>query len=117
MRTPRFATGDLVTVRTKTGQGARGPEFAAPRTVSCRAEDSVRMVRDLNGADVTSQATLYLPVTTVDQNGQAVDTEQAFAPESLVTHRGDEIEVFTCQQHRINGQPIYVQVALGRGGG
>jgi hypothetical protein len=119
VRAPRFATGDQVTVRTKSGQGARGATFAPARTVPCRAEDSVRMVRDLNGVEVASQATLYLAATVLDETGAAVDALTAFAPQSLVTRAGVEVEVevFTCQQHRVAGQPVYVEVALGRGGG
>ncbi|MER7070966.1 hypothetical protein [Terrabacter sp. NPDC000476] len=71
-----FAAADAfapttVTVRTKTGTGAKGDIFADAVTREVFLEDARKLVRNATGEQVVSEATLYadpadLPVFTAD---------------------------------------------------
>lgn len=58
---PGVLTPHTVIIRDKTGDGAYGPIFDAPRTVTrCRVEDQTRLVRDTDGHEVVSSTRLFL---------------------------------------------------------
>ncbi len=63
-----------VTVAALTGAGGMGDTYAAPVAVACFVEESRKVVRGPDGAEVVSEATLYAPAGTA-----------SLTPGSLVT--------------------------------
>jgi hypothetical protein len=72
-------------VETFAGAGAYGDVYAAPVTVSCFAEDKIRLVRAKDGEQVVSGSTLYMAVT----------DGALFPPDSRVTVDGRVSYVIT----------------------
>lgn len=68
-----------VAVETLSGGGPMGDTYDAPVGVPCMVDEKRRYVRDSGGAEVVSEATLWVDdVTFYD----------VFTPGSIVTHRG-----------------------------
>lgn len=72
-------------VRTHTGSGPFGEEYAAPHAVPCFIDHRRQLVRDMQGREVTSEATITGPV----EHGHR------FTPESLTTVGGRERTIIT----------------------
>jgi hypothetical protein len=66
---------DSVSVEAYTGDGAYGPVYAAAATVLCKLSYVRQLVRDANGDEAVSEATLYV---------RPADSA-AFVPESRLT--------------------------------
>lgn len=79
-------------VRTHIGSGPFGEEYAEPVTVPCFIDLRRQLVRDPQGREVTSEATILGP----SQHAGL------FTPESLVAVAGDERTVITVA-HRESG--------------
>lgn len=77
------------TVRTHEGHGPFGETYADPVTVPCFIEGRRQLVRDQNGREVTSEATIYGPAHRGD----------LFLPESTATVNGDERTIITLAKH------------------
>lgn len=77
-----------VTLTPITGEGAYGTTYGTPTQVACFVDETTRLVRDQDGAEVTASATIYTaPGTTA-------------APGSTVTlPTGRTATVITTQQH------------------
>lgn len=115
MKIRRSMLKDQVTVETYNGEGAYGPILAAARTVWCNVDETRRLVRDANGDETVSEATLHLhPRTrTVPAEGQVqetVDPLEVFTPESAVVIRGRATRVITCKPHTLRGTTAMVEV-------
>lgn len=54
-----------VSVETFLGIKNSRPSYASPVTVACFVNDSRKLVRDQNGAEVVSETTLYAPLAAV----------------------------------------------------
>ena len=76
-------------VRTYEGHGPFGEKHADPVTVPCFIEGKRQLVRDQNGREVTSEATIYGPIT----HGHR------FTPESTATIDGQERTILTIANH------------------
>lgn len=53
-----------VTAQPLTGHGAYGPALGAPVTLTCWVDEAIRLVRDGDGAQVVSTATIHAPAGT-----------------------------------------------------
>lgn len=73
------------TVRTHAGSGPFGETYADPTVVPCFIDHRRQLVRDAQGREVTSEATITGPVM----------EGHRFAPESLTTVGGRERTVLT----------------------
>lgn len=76
-------------VRTYEGHGPYGEQYADPVTVPCFIEGRRQLVRDQNGREVTSEATIYGPAHLGNR----------FLPESTATIDGQERTVITLAKH------------------
>lgn len=115
MKIRRSLMKQLVTVATRTGEGAYGPIDAEPRTVECMVDETRRLVRDANGDETTSEATLTLhPVTRVlDDTHHAidwVDPLEVFTPESPVTINGRTSRVLSVKATKVRSSTLSVEV-------
>lgn len=61
-----------VTIRALTGSGGMGGAYADPVEVEALVDESSRLVRGPDGAEVVSTATVYCPVATVAPPGSLV---------------------------------------------
>lgn len=61
-----------VTIRALTGSGGLGEVFAAAVAVSALVDQTTRLVRGQDAAEVVSSATVYAPLTTVAPPGSLV---------------------------------------------
>lgn len=59
MRIPAFLLVHTVTVRPYRGQSSTGALYGDPFPLQCMAQGGPRLVRDADGAEVTSTLTLY----------------------------------------------------------
>jgi hypothetical protein len=91
---------DTVAVESYSGEGAYGPIYAASATVSCNIDGTRRLVRNANGDEVVSEATLH-----VHPNDAA-----AFVPESRVTISGRASTVLSVNSQTFRGQAVYAKV-------
>lgn len=66
---------NTVTVETYLGETAKGPSYAAATDVACWVEDETRLIRNADGSEVVSSATVYAPL----------DAAAMFPPKSKVT--------------------------------
>lgn len=61
MKLPRILTPHTVTVTPWEGEGAYGDIYGTPRDlVSVRVEETIKLVRDKNGAEVVSSARVFI---------------------------------------------------------
>lgn len=56
---PKPLLRQTVTIEAYLGEGPDGPHYDAPQTVACYVENKARMVRQTDGTQVTSTATVY----------------------------------------------------------
>lgn len=77
------------TVRTYTGSGPFGETYADPVDVPCFIDNTRRLVRDNDGRELTSEATITGHLSYGD----------LFQPESTATIDGDERTVLTLAKH------------------
>jgi uncharacterized OB-fold protein len=77
-----------VSVRTKTGSTGTGTKYAAATTVTCRADDQIRLVRNSDGQQVVSSTTIYTS-----------DSRNLWTPGSLVTVNGHETTAISVARH------------------
>lgn len=115
MKVRRSLLKDTVTVATRTGEGAYGPITAAAVEVVCQIDETRRLVRDSNGDEAVSEATLTLhPRTRVlDAEGQIVDTVdplEVFTPESPVTIGGRASRVLSVKVTKVRSSVLGVEV-------
>ncbi|SOD72723.1 hypothetical protein SAMN05892883_2073 [Jatrophihabitans sp. GAS493] len=90
-------------VQTKTGDGARGPNYADPMAISFVVEDGRRMVRSANGDNVISETTLY----TEPANAAAC------VAGSLVAVNGRVATVIIAKRHLVGDDDVdHLEVAL-----
>ncbi len=61
-----------ITVEPFVGDGARGAVFGAPVQVSCRVDESQRLVRANTGEEVVSSSTVFCDLDTVIPAGSRV---------------------------------------------
>jgi hypothetical protein len=66
---------NTVTVEPYLGNNAKGPVYGSATTVDCWVEDEIKLVRDGQGSQVVSSATLYAAIGDADH----------FPPKSKVT--------------------------------
>jgi hypothetical protein len=111
----RSVLKDQATVSTYAGEGAYGPIVADPRTVWCNVDETRRLVRDANGDEAVSEATLHLhpqtrTVPAEDTVQVTLDPLAVFTPESPVTIRGRDSRVLAAKPHTIRGKVVMVEV-------
>lgn len=61
-----------VTLTPITGEGAYGTTYGAPADVPCFVDETTRLVRDQDGAEVTASATIYAAPGTTAAPGTVV---------------------------------------------
>lgn len=115
MKVRQSALKDVVDVATRTGEGATGPTYDAMVRVRCEIDETRRMVRDSNGDEAVSEATLTLHPNTrvVDADGlpvATVDPMDVFAPESTVTIDGRASRVLSTKRRSMRGYPVLIEV-------
>lgn len=115
MRVRRSLLKDQVTVSTYTGEGAYGPVVGDPVEVFCNIDETRRLVRDANGDEAVSEATLILhprtrTVPSVEHIQTTIDPLVVFTPESPVTIRGRTTKVISCKPHTLRGTTAMVEV-------
>lgn len=115
MKVRRSALKDRVIVETYDGEGGTGPVYAPARTVRCEVDETRRLVRDSNGDETVSEATLVLhPRTriTVDDDGivGTVDPLDLFRPESTVTINGRASRVLAAKARTMRGYTVAIEV-------
>lgn len=115
MKIRRSLLKDEVTVATYTGEGAYGPVTADPITVWCNVDETRRLVRDANGDEAVSEATLHLhpqtrTVPAPDTVQVTIDPLAVFTPESPVTIRGRVSRVLAAKPHTVRGRVVMVEV-------
>lgn len=116
MKVRRSALKDLVLVATRDGEGANGPTYLPARTVECSVDETRRLVRDSNGDEAVSEATLTLhPRARVRATGGEVighvDPLETFTPEStVVLARGRTSRVLGARALTIRGYVTAVEV-------
>lgn len=116
MRVRRSLLKDKVTVSTYSGEGAYGAVTADPVEVFCNIDETRRLVRDANGDETVSEATLTLhprtrTVPTDGPTGQrTIDPATVFTPESPVVIRGRTTRVIAAKVHTLRGQTAMVEV-------
>lgn len=101
MKIRRSLLKDSVSVQPYAGQGAYGPAYTAAQTVMVSLDATRRLVRDANGAEVLSEATLYVHP----------DDESKFPPESVVTIGTRTSRVVSVSAQTLRGQTVLVKVA------
>jgi hypothetical protein len=101
MKIRRSLLKDSVSVEPYAGQGAYGPVYTAPQTVSVALDHTRRLVRNSEGAEVVSEATLYVHP----------DDEARFPAQSRVTIAGRTSEVLATSPQTMRGQTVLVKVA------
>lgn len=101
MRTfPKRLRRDSVSVATLTGTGARGPVYAAVRTVACRVQTTRELVRNADGEEVISDLTVYIHP----------DDGERFVPGTRVTFGGRTSTVLSVSPSGPPGQTFMVKV-------
>ena len=117
MKIRRSLLKDQVQVASYSGEGAYGPVYVAAVRVWCNVDATRRLVRDANGDEAVSEATLQLhPQTRTvpdDPAAQAgvVDPLAVFTPESQVTlPDGRTTKVMTAKADTMRGRPGLVEV-------
>lgn len=93
--------GTTVSVETWTGEGAYGAVYAASVDIVCNVDWTTRLVRNANGEEVVSEATLEVKHTDA----------ATVVPESLVTIAGRVSTVLSVGPKQFKGQVLYVKVA------
>lgn len=92
------------TVEPYQGHGAYGPVYGAPVELVCRIEPKRRMVRNRQGQEVVSDATVFLEP----------GTEQTVTPESRFTWAGRTYTVLEVRPYPgPNGETHHVEALLG----
>lgn len=76
-RIPLYMLRQLCTIELYAGDGALGATFADGKNFSCRLEPSIRLILDMQGNEVRTEARLYL------------EPEVEITPESRVTDESD----------------------------
>lgn len=90
---------DSVSVETYSGDSAYGPIYAASATVLCKVSTLRQLVRNSNGEEVVSEATLYvLPANAAP-----------FTPESRVTIAGRASTVLSVAPQTARGVTVVVK--------
>lgn len=110
MKIRRSLLKDQVEVATYAGEGAYGPVTADSVTVWCSVDESRRLVRDANGDETTSEATLTLHPRTRTTAGQIVDPLKVFIPESQVTINGRSSRVLAVKPLTVRSSTVAVEV-------
>lgn len=95
------AMGTVVAVQTKTGEGGKGPVYAASVNVICNVDTTQQLVRNVNGEEVLSELTLHVRST----------DEAKFTPGSRVTIASRKSTVLSVSPKAFKGQVVYVKVA------
>ncbi|MEN6426105.1 MAG: hypothetical protein ABFE13_12120 [Phycisphaerales bacterium] len=92
---------DLVTVATRTGDGAYEPLYADPVTVRCNVDNTRRLVRNANGDEAVSESTIM------------AHPEDAglFTVESMVTIDGRASTVLAVNPQKFRSSVVLVKVA------
>ena len=82
MKIRRSLLKDTVHVESFDGEGAYGPLFASSVSVRCNVDNTVRLVRNSNGEEVVSQATLLVHPADASlftpESRVAIDTRKSF---------------------------------------
>lgn len=99
---------DPVSVRPYTGETAYGPSYGPVASTLCQFDATRRLVRGAAGDEVVSEVTLFLS----PDLDPALNLEQMFAPESLVTSRGRDAQVISAKPHLRRGVTVYLEVTL-----
>ena len=100
MKIRRAFLKDTVTVETYVGQTAYGPKYAAALTVPCHIDVKRRLVRNANGVETVSSATLLVHP----------DDVAAFAAESRLTLSGAQSTVILTHPQTVRGQMSHAEV-------
>lgn len=91
-----------VTVETLTGQGAYGPIYDDAADVRVKVDDRIRLVRNLEGEQVVSSATVYARLS----------ESHRFTPGSRVVIRGELTDVITVARHDDGGLGAWQHVEV-----
>ena len=100
MKVRRSLLKDHVAVGTYSGDGAYGPAYAAAVTVCCNVQAKRRLVRNANGDEVVSEATLQVHP----------DDAALFVPESNIVIAGRASRVLTASPQTFRGSTVFVEV-------
>lgn len=101
MKVRRSLLKDVVTVETRTGDGAYGPNYADPVTVRCNIDNRRRLVRNANGDEALSEASI-----TVHPDDAAV-----FTPETRLTIEGRTSTVMNVRPLKLRSSVHHVEVS------
>lgn len=101
MRIRRSLLKDSVSVQSYAGDGAYGPTYSAAVTVPCNVEATRRLVRNADGDEVVSEATIYVHPDDADY----------FIPESLVTFDARDSRVLAVSAKHVRGTTSHAEVA------
>jgi hypothetical protein len=91
---------DTVAVQTYSGDSAYGPLYAAAVSIQCHVDQTRRLVRNRDGKEVVSEATLFVHPYDADR----------LLPESLVTIAGRETRILAVRAQSFRGQSVQVEV-------
>lgn len=100
MKVRRSLLKDTVSVTTYAGDGAYGPVYAAAVNVRCNVDATRRLVRNANGDEAVSEATLAVHP----------DDAAVFTPESAVTIDGRASRVLASSPQTFRGGTVYLKV-------
>lgn len=92
-----------VTLTPVRGETAYGPQYGDPTPVECFVDETTRLVRDQDGAEVTSSATIYTRPGTVVAIGSTVDLPSGRSATVLATSVHDSGPL---------GLPDHVEIAV-----
>ncbi|MBD3781697.1 MAG: hypothetical protein IE926_01895 [Micrococcales bacterium] len=104
---PREATED-VTIAVAGDRDSDGPLPGSNVTLRVAYRAKRQLVRDREGAEVVSEATLLA----APEHNPGKDLEQLLSPGTKVTVRGDDREVMTAEPALRRGRVVYVAATL-----
>lgn len=90
-----------VSVQSYSGDGSYGPVYSAAVAVACNIDTRRRMVRNANGDEVVSEATLFVHP----------DDAAPFVPESLLSISGRQSRVMAVNPKTFRSGTFAVEVA------
>ena len=98
---PPSLLDQTVQVESYLGDTAVGPTWGDPVSQRARMQPRRRMVRDREGRETVSDATVYLPPETV------------IGPDDRLTWGGRTYRVMEARPHQMHGRTQYIEAVLG----
>lgn len=102
MKVRRSILKETVSVQSYLGEGAYGPVYGEAVQVSCELDSTRRLVRNANGEEALSAATVIVHPADADY----------FGPDSLVTVAGRPSHVLSMNAQMYRGYPVLLKVVV-----